>query len=102
MKTSTIVAGLVVIVIIAGGAWYWFSTTNNTAAPVTPNGTAGINGSDNQGNLGQPSNGQVQQPGADGAEGSVIGANLALGTSSNGQVGSYLVGYNGMTLYTYI
>jgi len=39
--------------------------------------------------------------GADGAEGVVIGNNLALGTNGNATLGTYLIGYTGMTLYTY-
>ena len=66
-----------------------------------PSGAAGINGSANQGNMGQPSNGQMQQPGADGAEGSIIDSNLALGTDASATLGTYLIAYNGMTVYTY-
>ncbi len=76
-------------------------TTQDTGTPVGPSQNAGINGSANQGNLGQPDNGQVQQPGADGAEGSVIGSNLALGINSSTKLGTFLSGYNGMTVYTY-
>jgi predicted lipoprotein with Yx(FWY)xxD motif len=57
----------------------------------------GINGSTDQGNLGQPDNGTVQQPG----DGSDISENLTLGTDANATLGSYLIAYNGMTLYTY-
>lgn len=60
----------------------------------------GTNGSADQGNMGQPNNGQVQQPMADGAEGSIIGSNLALGTNGNAKLGTYLIGYTGMTVYT--
>jgi predicted lipoprotein with Yx(FWY)xxD motif len=89
-------------------------------ATTTPMGQAGINGSPNQGNLGQPATGQPQQPGgsaaqdqgvgdasspqqpmADGADGMVIGSNLALGIDSNASLGAHLIAYNGMTLYTY-
>ncbi len=103
MKTSAIVA-IVVVIIVGAGAWYWFGMPHDTMSPTGPNGpsgAAGINGTPNQGNLGQPENGQVQQPGADGAEGSIIGSNLALGTDSNATLGKYLIAYNGMTLYTY-
>ncbi len=79
------------------------------ASPSSASGQAGINGSANQGNMGQPDSastgsgqaGVVQQPGADGAEGSIIGNNLALGLDSNATLGKYLIAYNGMTLYTY-
>jgi predicted lipoprotein with Yx(FWY)xxD motif len=111
MRTSTIVWVILILVILAGG-WYYYSTqmapataatgTNSGVAPVpSPTGAAGINGSANQGNLGQPDNGTVQQPGADGAVGSVIGGNVALGLNKSDEYGSYLIAYNGMTLYTY-
>lgn len=100
MKKSTIVWIIVAFAILAGG-WYWYSMS--TTAPVSgPSTAAGLNGSPNQGNLGQPDNGQVQQPMADGQEDPVIGSNLALGTDSNVKVGgTYLIGYTGMTVYTY-
>ncbi len=96
---------IVVILLVAAGVWFWMG--NKEAAPAAetqqpgPSQAAGINGSPNQGNLGQPATGVVQQPLADGAEGSIIGANVALGTDSNDKLGSYLIGYNGMTVYTF-
>jgi predicted lipoprotein with Yx(FWY)xxD motif len=69
--------------------------------------TAGINGSANQGNMGQPDNGTPQipgapqQPGADGAEGTIIGGNVSLGVDKSATLGSMLVGYNGKTVYTF-
>jgi predicted lipoprotein with Yx(FWY)xxD motif len=98
MRTSTI-AWIIVILLILIGGWYWYSNSSQPAA--APSTAAGINGSPNQGNLGQPDNGQVQQPLSDGAEGSVIGSNLALGTDANSTLGWYLIAYNGMTLYTF-
>ncbi len=89
---------MVVAVVVILGGFYWYYTQNPPAAPA---GQAGLNGSPNQGNTGGDLTGTVQQPGADGAEGSIIGANLALGTDSNATLGKYLVAYNGMTLYTY-
>jgi predicted lipoprotein with Yx(FWY)xxD motif len=115
MSRSSLIAVVVVVLVAVAAAWY-FMMPQNAAAPT---GTAGINGSPNQGNLGQPNNGQVQQPGsaaqdngigdaskpgqpgADGAEGSVIGGNVSLGTNSSANLGNYLVAYNGMTLYTF-
>jgi predicted lipoprotein with Yx(FWY)xxD motif len=105
MKTSTIVSTIAILV-VAAGAWYYLSNANMTPAtqdqaqaPAGPSGAAGLNDSANQGNLGQPDTGVVQQPMADGAEGSIIGANLALGV--DGAVGkTHLIAYNGMTLYT--
>ncbi len=99
---KTFIAVLVVI-ILAGGAWWYMQNSATPMADTTPmpSGTAGINGSPNQGNMGQPDNGTVQQPGADGAEGSIIGSNLALGTNASAALGTYLIAYNGMTVYQY-
>jgi len=99
MKTSTLVWIILILAIVA--LWgYWYSVQN--AQSVTgPSSAMGLNGSPDQGNLGQPGNGQVQQPGADGQEDLVIGDNLALGIDSTTTLGSYLIGYNGMTLYTF-
>jgi predicted lipoprotein with Yx(FWY)xxD motif len=96
MKNSTIAWIAVVLIIIAAG-WYWYSQSQAAA----PTGSAGINGAQDQGNLGGSDTGSVQQPGADGAEGMIIGANLALGTDANAALGTYLIAYNGMTVYTY-
>jgi len=114
MRTSTIVWVLIILLIVLGGGWYYFSTQivpgvqenstiNGTNVDQTggPSGAAGINGSANQGNLGQPDTGTVQQPGADGAEGTIIGGNVALGIDRNTTLGTYLIAYNGMTVYTF-
>lgn len=87
---------LIVIVILAAGAWYFFAP-KIAAAPDTSH-AAGINGSDNQGNLGGTNTGTVQQPGADGQEDPVIGGNLALGIDGAG-ANRHLIGYTGMTVY---
>ena len=104
MRISTI-AWVIIILAALGGGWYYYST--QVSVPVmsgsgepSPSGAAGTNGSPNQGNLGQQNNGAPQQPMADGAEGIVIGANLALGTDVNTKLGTYLTGYNGAALYT--
>jgi predicted lipoprotein with Yx(FWY)xxD motif len=107
MRTTTI-AWVVIILIVLAGGWYYYSTrsTASVAPPATsdtteqpgPSGAPGINGSANQGNLGQPDAAVVQQPGAGG---SVIGSNVALGTDRNAALGTYLIAYNGMTLYTF-
>ena len=103
MKTATIIWIIIVLVIIGGG-WYWWSIQQATPphqAPTVqgPSNAMGTNGSANQGNVGQSGNGSVQQPMADGAEGSIIGSNLALGIDSTAALGKYLIAYNGMTLY---
>jgi len=104
MKTSTLL-GIIVVLVIVGGGWYWWMSQQAAPAADTgaqgPSTAMGTNGSPNQGNLGQPDTGTPQQPGADGAEGSIIGANLALGTDGNAKLGKYLIGYTGMTVYTY-
>lgn len=96
MKSSTIAAIIVALIAIAGG-WYWMSQKDS----MQPSGSAGINGSQNQGNLGGEDSGSVQEPGADGAEGMIIGANLALGTDGNQALGTYLIGYTGEPVYTF-
>jgi predicted lipoprotein with Yx(FWY)xxD motif len=111
MRTSTIVWIVIILLIIAGGGYYFYSTQMapaSTAPPAdtagqnpSPSNAAGINGSANQGNLGQPDTGVVQQPGADGAVGTVIGGNVALGIDRSTTFGTYLIGYNGMTVYTF-
>lgn len=91
---------IVVVLLVAAGVWFWMG--NKEAAPAAetqqpgPSQAAGINGSPNQGNLGQPATGEVQKP-----SDLVIGDNVALGTDSNDKLGSYLIGYNGMTVYTF-
>lgn len=50
------------VVIVAIAAWYWLMMDPGATPATSPTGAAGINGSVNQGNLGRPSTGQVQQP----------------------------------------
>ncbi len=109
MKTSTIALALVVL-IAAAGAWWWFVVPHTEPVPESP-GAAGINGSPNQGNLGQQDSGAPQQPsGVDngigdasgpGGDGTGVAQNLILGLNADAKLGSYLSAYNGMTLYTY-
>lgn len=99
---------IIVLVLIVAGIWFWWGGKEGTpgeemqespqqqAGEQGPAGAAGINGSPNQGNLGQPASGQVQQP-----SNLVIGNNVALGTDSNDKLGTYLIAYNGMTVYTF-
>jgi predicted lipoprotein with Yx(FWY)xxD motif len=117
MRAPILASIVVIILLIAGGAWHFMSTRTpiNTGNPPVPegqvpspgqlapmpSGAAGIKGSPNQGNLGQPSTNSVQMPGADGAEGSVVGSNLVLGVNGSKTLGNYLIAYNGMTLYMY-
>lgn len=97
---------VIVAIIVIGGGWYWWSSMHSGASPASPSTAAGINGSPNQGNLGQPATGSVQEPATtSGATAApmpqIIGNNLALGTDKATGLGTYLIGYNGMTLYTY-
>ena len=100
MKTSTIVYILIALAVILGAGYWWSQSSQMAAVEGTPSNGMGLNGSANQGNMGQPDNGTVQQPGADGQEDPVIGKNLALGTDVNAKLGTYLIGYTGMTVYT--
>lgn len=95
MKTSAIVWAVIIIALLGGG--YYFYAQSSASAPT---GAAGINGSTNQGNLGGTDTGQVQQPGMTG-DGSDISANITLGTDGNATLGTYLIGWTGMTVYTY-
>lgn len=81
MKTSTIVWVVIVIVIVAGG-WYWFSTMGQQAV-VIPSNSAGLNGSADQTNTGQPA----------------VAAVVTVATDAT--LGQHLVAANGMTLYMY-
>lgn len=104
MKSSVTIV-VAAVIIVALGAWYILAP--HTASAPTPAGNLGTVNSQNQGNMGthndsgMQDNGVLQQPGADGAEGSIIGSNLSLGTDGNATLGTYLIGYTGMTVYTY-
>jgi len=101
MKTAAI--WIVGIVIVAIGAWYLLmspAASPSTDSTGSPQAAMGTNGSADQGNMGQPNSGAVQNPMADEAEGMVIGNNLALQTKASAKLGTYLVGYNNMTVYT--
>ena len=95
---SKTLAWIVVVVVVALGGWYWWSSTETASAPTAPSQQMGINGSPDQGNMGGAATGTPQGPG----DGTGVSQNLALGTDSNASVGgTYLIGYNGMTVYTY-
>ena len=93
-----ILVWLVIVLALLGGGWYYF--TQMDQAPAQPTGSAGINGSNDQGNMGGAGTGTVQLPMSDGAEGVVIGSNLALGTDGEAGIGTYLIGYTGAPVYT--
>jgi predicted lipoprotein with Yx(FWY)xxD motif len=77
----TILWIVIVIIVIVGGWYLWMAMSAAPAPVTTPTGTT------------VSTTTTVAQP--------IIGSNLALGTSSNTKLGTYLVGYNGMTVYTY-
>lgn len=80
MKTSTIVWIVVILVIIVGGWYWWMQSSVPAPAPAitTPVSSATSTTS-----------------------GSAIQNNLTLGTDSTTTIGTYLIGYNGMSVYTY-
>ena len=104
MKTSILVWIVVALVVIAG-AWYWLSMSS--ASPATsatgPSNAMGINGSPNQGNLGQPDNGQPQQPQDNDSGTAKADLNIASGASVGQYLtaDNYLTQQNDMTLYTF-
>ena len=97
MKTTL---AFIIVLLLVGGGYYYVNKHPRNAMMQGPSGAAGINGSPNQGNLGRPVEGEVQLPGADGAEGMIIGSNLALGTDA-GANGPILIGFNGLPVYTF-
>lgn len=104
MQASTLATIAVILIVITGGAWYYTQSSNqqsalNTATPTDTNSPSSAAPSTDSINSAQA--GIMQQPGADGAEGTVIESNVALGLNSNKTLGNYLIAYNGMTLYLY-
>lgn len=83
MKTSTILWIVVGVIVIVGGAW-WLTA----AAPVAPTPAP-------EGGAASTTTTTTTTVGA------IPGDNLTLGQDANASVGTYLIGYNGMTLYTY-
>ena len=90
MNNSTI-AAIVVVVVLALGGWYWYAHSGNE-------GMAGEEQS--EGAMMQGSEQATTTPAAPAAGGYVAG-NLLLGTDASATLGKYLIGSNGMTLYTY-
>ncbi len=79
MKTSTAIWVVIAVLIIIAGGWYWWS--NMPAQPTTVDQGTTTNTNPN---------GSDYQPG-----------NLLLGTDATTSLGTYLIGSNGMTLYTF-
>jgi predicted lipoprotein with Yx(FWY)xxD motif len=82
MKTSTIVWIVVILVILIGGWYIWMQSSVPAPMPSTTTTTTST------------STASTTNPNA-------IQNNLTLGTDANATLGTYLIGYNGMTLYTY-
>lgn len=84
MKTSTLVWIVIILVILVGGWYIWMQGSVPAPAPTTSttstSTTATSTGTSNP---------------------SAPGNNLTLGTDSSASIGAYLIGDNGMTLYTY-
>lgn len=93
MRTSSVVTILVVIIIILAGGWYFLARSGNPSYNYTST-TQGTSSGSTQGT--QSSSSSTQTQGAYN-----IGSNLALGQNSNSAVGKFVVGFNGMTLYTF-
>lgn len=87
MRTQTIVwIVIILIAVFAAGAWYHFSIKNTTNTATTD--TAGQADT-------------AQMPLEDGQEDSVIGGGMALSIKRDEKLGSFLIGFNNMTLYTF-
>lgn len=78
MKTSTLAWIVIVLIIIVGGWYLWMQSSVPAPLPATSATSTTSTSSPNS-----------------------IQNNLTLGTDSTSTVGTYLIGYNGMTLYTY-
>lgn len=104
MRTSTVIWIVIILIILGGGAWYYMTMQNaSMQVPAALDSTltpgTGANTTSEQAIVADTE--ATQQPLADGAEGSIIGANLALGTDKSEALGQYMIAYNGMTVYTY-
>lgn len=99
MKTSAIVWAFVIAIVVIGG-WYWWSAHSSMQpAPGAPSDQASASNSPAQSATNQQNAGTPQQPAT--GDGTGPAQNLTLGTGSSAQLGTYLIAYNGMTLYTY-
>ncbi len=101
MKTTTLVWIVIIIIVIGGVLWV---STQNSPASNTGATTSNVFGSSttstsSQSNTSQQSSSSMIVPGSNDAP--IVGDNLMLGTDQNSKLGTYLIGYTGMTLYTY-
>lgn len=89
----TTLAVIIVLLLLYGG--YYFVQSQKTGDAMTQ-GPAAAQADPSS----KPVEGEVQLPGADGAEGLIIGSDLALGTDADAN-GAILIGFNGLPVYTF-
>jgi predicted lipoprotein with Yx(FWY)xxD motif len=109
-----ILVGLLLAIIIIIGGWFVWSSVQpaasapsfnaaGTNAPVIATSNAAATASQTpqipQVPTGPSTSGNIIDPGSEAP--SIVGNNLMLGIDENASLGMYLVGYTGMTLYTY-
>lgn len=87
MKTSTLAWIVIILIIIVGGWYVWMQSSVPAPAPASTSATT------------TDMTGATSTAGTDNP--SAPENNLTLGTDSKASLGTYLIGYNGMTLYTY-
>jgi predicted lipoprotein with Yx(FWY)xxD motif len=105
---------LILIMILAVGGYFWWLSTQDITAPaphtsqsesdadvpvITPTTGTGTVPQAAQVPTGPSTSGNIIDPGSGAAQ--IVGSNLMLGIDENTVLGTYLVGYTGMTLYTY-
>jgi predicted lipoprotein with Yx(FWY)xxD motif len=84
MKTSTLAWIVLVLVILVGGWYIWMQSAVPAPSPVTSTSTSSTSSTTSS----------TSNP-------SAIQNNLTLGTDTSATLGTYVIAYNGMTLYTY-
>ena len=90
---------LIILCAIVAGGWYWYEHTS-TAPATNPINDLGVNGSPNQGNLGDSDIGVPSQP--QGSETDTTDReHPTLMAATDAKLGVILTASNGMTLYTF-
>ncbi len=77
---KTVLWIVIAVIVVVGGLYLWSAMTMTPAAATSTSASQTTTATTSPG---------------------IIGSNLALGTASNTTLGTYLVGYNGMAVYTY-
>ena len=101
MKISRIVWFLLVIIILGGG-WYLMTSHQQgiPPAPVVTTPTSTVEATvPTTTTAPTPATSNVIKPGTSAAI--IVGDNLMLGTNASTKLGTYLIGYTGMTVYTF-